>query len=285
MTAPFALRCALAACLVPASLSACADSPDDLPIDDLVGAEGSAVIDGRPASDAARAVQGAMLAPASSTKFGVMCGSVYLGTDSSGRPWVATAGHCADGLQRSHRFGFGGRDVSSYDASNTVGWVEAVAHPQWNARTLDNDIAVVRLAAVPADARPVQLATPDSDAAVGEKVSISGYGYTAQPTSLCRLFGWCPPTTNSLLETAVTVLSTAECTRTWSGADATHICVRDPAQVRGACNGDSGGPMFRADGTVVGLTSFGRTDCAPASPQVYTRVAAHRAFIARTTGI
>jgi secreted trypsin-like serine protease len=285
MTAPFTLRCALSAWLVTAFLSACADTSDDVPIDDVVAAEGSAVIDGRPASAAARAVQGAMLAPVSSTQFGVQCGSVYLGTDPSGRPWVATAGHCADALQRNHRFGFGGRDVSSYDASNTVGWLEVVRHPSWNARTLDNDIAVVRLAAVPADARPVQLADADTDASVGETVSISGYGFTGQPTSLCRLFGWCPPTTNTLLETQVTVLSTAECTRSWSGADGTHICVRDPAKVRGACNGDSGGPMFRADGTVVGLTSFGRTDCAPATPQVYTRVSAHRAFIARTTGI
>jgi secreted trypsin-like serine protease len=283
MTAPLALRCALAACF--ASLSACADSADEVPVDDVVAAEGSAVIDGRPASDAARAVQGAMLAPVSSAKFGVMCGSVYIGTDPSGRPWVATAAHCADSLQRNHRFGFGGRDVSSYDASNTVGWVEAVRHPQWNSRTLANDIAVVRLAAVPADAGAVQLATPETDAPVGETVSISGYGYTAQPTSLCRLFGWCPPTTNTLLETPVDVLSTAECTRSFAGVDSTHICVRDPAKVRGACNGDSGGPMFRADGTVVGLTSFGRSDCGPASPQVYTRVAAHRAFIARATGI
>jgi secreted trypsin-like serine protease len=88
-----------------------------------------------------------------------------------------------------------------------------------------------------------------------------------------------------LLQADTTVLSTTECRQTFSGVDSTHICVEDYSGSQGACNGDSGGPMFRSNGTVVGLTSYGVGGCAPSNPQVYTRVSAFRSWVQSTTGI
>ncbi|MCG8416887.1 MAG: serine protease [Proteobacteria bacterium] len=243
------------------------------------------IINGVSAGAMAKSVQGVMLRQSGSS-LGGYCGSVYLGTNAQGQAWAATAAHCVDALQSSHRFGFGGLNISAYNTSNTVGWTQIVSHPGWDSSALVNDIAVVRLDAAPQNASPIALANNGTDASAGETVMISGYGFDTQPAWWCYLFGiGCPPTPDELLEADTTVLSTAECRQTFNGVLDTHICVEDTPGGQGACNGDSGGPMFRTNGTVIGLTSYGVGGCSPQNPSVYTRISAFRQWIADTTGI
>lgn len=240
------------------------------------------IINGDLAGAQAKSIQGVML----SSALRPYCGSVYLGTNGQGEAWMATAAHCVDPMSANDRFGFGGLAVSNYNAGNTVGWVEEVQHPGWNpSGSFANDIAVVRLASVPPNSQAVTLATSTTDAAPGEAVTISGYGYSTQPSFFCIVFGFgCPSAPPQLLEADTEVLSTNACRQTFNDVNNTQICIRDSGG-QGACNGDSGGPMFRNNGTVVGLTSFGRGGCAPSSPQVYTRISAYRSWIADVTGI
>lgn len=265
---------------------ACGDVPtEDVQVRDIDHSQSEPVINGVAAGSQARAIQGAMLYQSGSS-YRTFCGSVYLGTNAQGEPWAATAAHCVDALGSVDRFGFGGSDVGQYNASNTVGWVDEVRHPSWNTSGLSNDMAVVRLAAVPANATAVTLASASTDASAGEGVTISGYGYATSPSLWCLYFGFgCPAAPAELLEADTFVLSTSACRQTFSDVDGSQICVEDATGAQGACNGDSGGPMFRNNGTVVGVTSFGVGGCDPNNPQVYTRISAFRQWIADTTGI
>eukprot|EP00557_Chaetoceros_sp_GSL56_P001955 CAMPEP_0176493314 /NCGR_PEP_ID=MMETSP0200_2-20121128/9485_1 /TAXON_ID=947934 /ORGANISM="Chaetoceros sp., Strain GSL56" /LENGTH=639 /DNA_ID=CAMNT_0017890973 /DNA_START=57 /DNA_END=1976 /DNA_ORIENTATION=- len=57
----------------------------------------------------------------------------------------------------------------------------------------------------------------------------------------------------------------------WIG-DAT-LCTRHPAETGGICNGDSGGPLYDKENQVlVGITSYGHSDCTLPSPDVYGRI-------------
>lgn len=266
--------------------SACSEEPTiGTQLEALEDPTSDDIINGVPAGDQAETIQGAMLFP-SGQGLSVLCGSVYLGTNNQGQAWAATAAHCVDAIEPSDRFGFGGLDVASYNTNNTVSFSEAIQHPAWNPNTIKNDIAVVQLSSIPPNATPVTLANNNADASVGETVTISGYGFDEELGFLCLLFGFrCPSIPAELLEADTTVLSTFQCRQTFSDVDNTQICVADTVSDQGACNGDSGGPMFRDNGTVVGLTSFGVGGCDPDNPQVYTRVAAFREWIASETGI
>jgi secreted trypsin-like serine protease len=266
-------------------LAACGEQPDIELEQQLVQHwQGQPIINGMPASTLAKSIQGAILYESDSS-WSVFCGSVYLGQNSQGQHWAATAAHCVDALWSSDRFGFGGLDLTDYSTSNTIGWAQAVQHPNWDSNNIINDIAVVRLNGEPANGTAVTLATTNTDAEAGETVTISGYGFDTQPSRRCLLSGrGCPAMPTELLEADTEVLSTSECQQAWD-VTSTEICVEDPSSDQGACNGDSGGPMSRSNGTVVGLTSYGVSGCSPGSPQVYTRISAFRDWIASTTGI
>ena len=55
--------------------------------------------------------------------------------------------------------------------------------------------------------------------------------------------------------------------------EATMLCAVAPG--KDSCSGDSGGPLTRADSTLVGLVSWGPQDCASSdgAPGVYTELA------------
>jgi len=52
----------------------------------------------------------------------------------------------------------------------------------------------------------------------------------------------------------------------------------------GACYGDSGGPLT-VGSTLVGLVSFGYSDCEAGFPTVFTRISHYRDWIAKYSGV
>lgn len=83
----------------------------------------------------------------------------------------------------------------------------------------------------------------------------------------------------------VPVISDAACDAYWPGYfDNTMVCAGSPT--KDACTGDSGGPL--AQGFVlVGVVSWGSTECADSSPGVYSKVSEpiSRSWITSVTGI
>jgi len=91
-----------------------------------------------------------------------------------------------------------------------------------------------------------------------------------------------------LREADVDVISEQRCSELWQGTPISdpHICVYDEeTQSRGACNGDSGGPlncMVDGEWEIAGVTSWGRAGCSPESPSVYARVSTYLDWIHET---
>jgi secreted trypsin-like serine protease len=202
--------------------------------------------------------------------------------------WILTAAHCF--------YGTGGARITAADLWAEAGgaWLKEVPdaaqvriqriviHPDYDAASQANDIALVRLESVAGPlvaeiggGRPVMTAT------------VLGFGsfYEGRLAAVATLRSGGPAAQASdrLRQADVRVVASEECARRLSGAGgALQIC----AGAGGAetCVGDSGGPLVvetPAGDRVAGLVSFG-TGCAGDLPvTVYTRVPAYADWIAR----
>lgn len=62
------------------------------------------------------------------------------------------------------------------------------------------------------------------------------------------------------------------------------VCAEGEGQ-RSICEGDSGGPLFTFNNTLIGITSFGKETCEDGSPQVFTRVSEYTKWIKKVSGV
>jgi hypothetical protein len=139
--------------------------------------------------------------------------------------------------------------------------VGVVVHPQYNKSSLENDLALVKLAQ-PVSVAPLALAR-QSDAALyqaGASATVLGWGFTSPDYPILPV---------TLQQAAVPIQSDATCLselgRYFKGA--TMLCAgtkaSSPTATDGvdSCKGDSGGPMVVADGNggwkLVGVVSWG----------------------------
>jgi secreted trypsin-like serine protease len=155
-----------------------------------------------------------------------------------------------------------------------------------NQATYANDIAILTLStAINAGGNIAYASLPpnNNNAFAGASCVITGWGRTSSSNTL----------PNVLQQATVGILSTAQCQSQGSGATiwANHICIYDSANTRGACNGDSGGPV-NCPGTgtngyqVAGIASFvfqSGGACLPSRPSVYTRTSTYLSWITTNT--
>jgi len=149
--------------------------------------------------------------------------------------------------------------------------------------TYANDIAILTFATNINAGGNIQYATlpaNNNNDFAGTTCIITGWGRTSSSNTL----------PNVLHQASVGILSNAQCVSQASGANiwANHICIYDSAQTRGACNGDSGGPVNCNSGgyLVAGVASFvfqSNGACLPSRPSVYTRSSAYLSWIATNT--
>ncbi len=197
--------------------------------------------------------------------------------------------------------------------------VEVVRHDGYSEATLDNDIALIKLAE-PATAKTVKLvAAPGEDSG---KVRVTGWGrmedgnfplnlmeaeIDLQPNAACNegiraiyardlemiLRNFAPRMLYS--ETGISTATKSMVDTMSDRLTSNMICAGTASGVRDACNGDSGGPLFveKADGAEqIGIVSWGEgpMDAAAACGHenaygVYTRVANYKDWIAEKTGM
>jgi trypsin len=188
--------------------------------------------------------------------------------------WILTAAHCVtnDGGQAQPASQMqacvGVGNLGECGAGNVANVVTVRQHPNYRNIGSGFDVAVLRLARGFPGNTKVALAAAANDPAVGGDVYLRGWGRTdsvGQPTSS-------PDQLQALLYQA----SAQSC-------PAGVLCAQ-PSTTRGACKGDSGGPLTVRGPFQVGIVSYGPfdtalNDCTGQGVDGYTRVSTYRDWI------
>ncbi|XP_033254378.1 trypsin delta [Drosophila miranda] len=184
---------------------------------------------------------------------------------------VVTAAHCLQSVSAST---LQVRAGSTYWSSG--GTVVKVAsfknHEGYNANTMVNDIAVIRLSSALSLSSTIKaIGLASSAPANGAAASVSGWGTLSYGSSSI-------PTTLQYVN--VNIVSQSQCASSTYGygseIKSTMICAYSSG--KDACQGDSGGPLV-SGGVLVGVVSWGY-GCAYANyPGVYADVAALRSWV------
>lgn len=171
--------------------------------------------------------------------------------------WVLTAAHCAQQARAGYTIVLGQHERGVGDGTEQYFNVDQIiVHPSYIGNgDFDNDVALLRLdapAQLNADVSTISLA--EAAPAVGTDMTVIGWGVTEDDK-----------TSNVLLETGLPIAKDSKCENRFGDSfTGNMLCAGKTAffTVRkpGACNGDSGGPLFR-NKTQAGIVSWGRNTC------------------------
>jgi secreted trypsin-like serine protease len=195
--------------------------------------------------------------------------------------FVVTAAHCI--VPKSEMWVLTGTQSL---AANTGGVRRAVAqivrHPQYNPRTSDFDIAVIKLATPATGIRTAKLIMPAQEAtraAAGDQAFVTGWGDLGNGNFAI-----------DLQQVKVPIVSQANCNdaNSYDGAITSRmICAGLQAGGKDSCQGDSGGPLIVRDDqgrwqVLAGVVSWGIGCAEPNLFGVYSRMAVLRNWVVQT---
>uniref|UniRef100_A0AAV2LS97 chymotrypsin n=1 Tax=Knipowitschia caucasica TaxID=637954 RepID=A0AAV2LS97_KNICA len=192
--------------------------------------------------------------------------------------WVVTAAHCN---VRTTHYVIAGEHDKGYGSNEQVQKIKPArvfTHPQWNPRTINNDIALIKLAT------PVRLSSSVSPVCLAEAGDVFSAG------DMCVTSGWgltrynAPSTPNKLQQAALPLLSNDQCKKHW-GSQISGVMICAGGAGATSCMGDSGGPLVcEKDNawTLVGIVSWGSSRCSTSTPAVYARVTELRGWVDQT---
>ncbi|XP_011201809.2 trypsin alpha-3 [Bactrocera dorsalis] len=178
---------------------------------------------------------------------------------------VLTAAHCI-GHNSPNDFVVRGGNTRLSDVENRRTVEQVFVPPEYNNRTFEHDVAIMRLHTKLQGVNIKPIAIGDFALAQGEYVTVSGWGLTREHAVL-------PP--NHMHTVRLRVLEQAQCKAFYDdyrNVSDTMFCASVPGE-KDACLADSGGPAV-ARGRLVGVVSWGKgRECGRAdSPGVYVRL-------------
>lgn len=199
--------------------------------------------------------------------------------------WIVTAAHCVpspgDDVIYGLEYWAEAYQLPAEQQSSHLAEIDLVyLHPEYNASTFENDIAVARLT-TSVDlqaATPIALHNPpaDSELAEGQALTVAGWGHTS----------WGGSSSDRLK--AATIFVDTGCGQypTSEIIDPAMFCAAAPNT--DSCQGDSGGPVVLSDdngiSSLAGVVSWGYGCAQAAYPGVYTRVSNYTDWIKSHTG-
>ena len=212
--------------------------------------------------------------------YGQFCGGSIVSAD-----WIVTAAHCLPGKAAADVEVLAGVTTLGEPGSTRVAVEEIISHPQYNDSTLENDVALIKLAN-PLDlsgAEKTPIALPfmqqaSSWPAAGDPATVSGWGNTSTTNGVY-------PT--DLMAAVVDVLTDPSETQCGSYPTPEYLpdlmlCAAEISLGKDSCQGDSGGPLaveVSGTWTLAGIVSWGYGCADPIYPGVYTRVTSYLNWI------
>ena len=223
------------------------------------------IIGGEPADSSAWPWMAGLVYKRSISTNEVFCGASLIAKD-----WVLTAAHCVDDV------GSASFDVIINQAHLNLDTVNGerihvdsvLSHPLYDRDSLDNDLALIKLA-TPSKNSPVNILAPFSSQDNTGKPGIAlGWGSTSWPLLRYPV---------DLQQVELPIIDNPRCDAVMGGITDDMLCAGDGLGERDTCFGDSGGPLAVFDTESnswrqAGITSWG-FDCAePNFFGVYTRL-------------
>jgi len=192
--------------------------------------------------------------------------------------YILTAAHCVVSNNQvlnpsDLNISYGNVDLSKMISVDVE---SIIPHQSYNAVTMDNDIALLKLktdVVMSNNTKPVTLPKSKKEISDGTALTVSGYGRLSQ--------GGATTTRLQFVDVPYILRSDCNSPAVYDGEIlGSMICAGILAGGKDSCQGDSGGPIVTKDtNTLVGIVSWGIGCAQPNSPGVYTNVAAFEKWI------
>ncbi|KAK2848576.1 hypothetical protein Q5P01_008410 [Channa striata] len=193
--------------------------------------------------------------------------------------WVLTAAHCSPSADIKNMLVILGRYRLLLSTASEIALTvtQIINHPDYVASTADNNISLLKLSSVVTFTNyilPVCLAASDSTYYSGTSTWVTGWGG----------LGSFVPVPYDLREVEVPVVGNRQCNCDYGVGTITDnmMCAGSPAEGKGFCQGDNGGPLVSKQNSrwiLGGVTFYGSGCTYPNLPGILTKVSKYQSWI------
>ncbi|KAK2863625.1 hypothetical protein Q5P01_003158 [Channa striata] len=196
--------------------------------------------------------------------------------------WVLTAAHCSPSADIKNMLVILGRYRLLLSTASEIALTvtQIIIHPNYVASTADNNISLLKLSSVVTFTNyilPVCLAASDSTYYSGTSTWVTGWGGLGSEEGFV-------PVPYDLREVEVPVVGNRQCNCNYGVGTITDnmMCAGSPAEGKGFCQGDNGGPLVSKQNSrwILGGVAFYGSGCTyPNLPGILTKVSKYQSWI------